>query len=206
MRWQLKVMIAVLMGFGALELATNTGLTQIGGGGFGGGFGGFGGGKATSDPFTLLRNNSVKKEIKFTDEQLAKLDAAMWKAVAEILDGDQLKRLKQIDLQQRDYRAFTDPSVQTSLKMSDKQKDEIKTILSDAEKELADLTKDLKAGGGGGDFKGMFEKMQSIGKETKERCTGVLTADQKRLWGELVGEEFKMEKGGGFGKKKKDTN
>ncbi len=195
MRWYFKVMIAVLLAFGVLELA---GMAQQPGGGFGG-FGGFGKG-GQSDPIALLRNQQIKKELKITDEQSAKINEVLWKALGEVLDTDQLKRLKQIDLQQRDFRAFTDPAVQKELKMSEKQKDDVKTIIADAEKELADLTKDLK--GGGGDFKGIFEKMQNINKDLKERVTGVLTAEQKRTWNEMIGEEFKFDFGKGKGKGK----
>jgi hypothetical protein len=65
----------------------------------GGGFGGFGGGQ--QDITTLLRNASVKKEIKLTDEQLEKVPAAVLKALGDVLTPEQLTRLKQIDLQQR---------------------------------------------------------------------------------------------------------
>ena len=56
--------------------------------------------------------------------------------LAKVLTPDQLKRLMEIDLQQRDYEAFGDVSVQARLKLNKDQKDSIKTILGDSEKEL----------------------------------------------------------------------
>ena len=68
-------------------------------------------------------------------------------------------------------------------------------------------------GGGKGKGKGggAFDKIQEIQKATMEKITGVLTASQKTQWNEMIGEEFKMQQFGGFGKgkggkkKKNDT-
>jgi hypothetical protein len=182
MRWYFKVMLAVLLGLVALDVAAGQQFLQIGGG-----FGGMG--KGGPDPLALLRNNSVKKELRLTDAQAEKVNEAVWKALGEVLDADQLKRLKQIDLQQRDYRAFGDPMVQAALKLDAEQKANIQIILDDSDKEVAEQLKELK----GGNFQGVREKILSIRKETKERCQGVLKAAQKRAWQEMIGDEFKIE-------------
>src|SRR4051812_35867085 len=71
------------------------------GGGFGGfGFGGFGGGGAQS-ALTLIQNEQVKKELDITEEQLEKVPDAVHKALADVLNEKQLKRLRQIELQIR---------------------------------------------------------------------------------------------------------
>jgi hypothetical protein len=181
MRWYFKVMVAVLLGWGALEVGQSR--AQIGGGGFGRM------GKGDSNPLSLLQNQSVKKELRLTDEQAAKVSDAVWKALAEVLDPDQLRRLKQIDLQQRDYQAFGDIRVQEALKLNAEQKDSIKTILADADREMADARKEIT----GGNFQAAMEKMTSIGRETKDRCQSVLNKNQRRLWNEMLGDEFKME-------------
>jgi len=208
MRWRFKLMIAVLLGLVGLQLA----LGQLP---FP--FGGLGGPRSKdgrADPLTLLRNASVKKELRLSDDQAAKVDDVVWEALGKVLDPDQLKRLKQIDMQQRDYLAFGDPSLQTTLKLTSDQKDSIKTILTDADKELASLMEGLKGAFGGGFAKGGIqgiqgipEKAAAIRKETRERCAEVLTGDQRRMWEELVGEEFKIDLPkldlGDFFKKKK---
>jgi hypothetical protein len=180
--------------------------------GFGGGGGFFGGGKGgAADPAALLRRGDVKKELKLTDEQLAKVPDAVWKALGEVLDPNQTKRLKQIVLQIQGVNAFTDAKVQSALKLNDDQKEGIKTALEKQQEETKELFAELK--GGGGNFQEFGEKMAAIRKGTMEKINGLLTANQKRQWTEMIGEEFKMEAGGfgkggfkGFGKKKKKND
>src|SRR5262249_28377356 len=151
---------------------------------------------------------SVKKELDVSDEQMGKLPDAVLKALSGILNEKQLKRLKQIELQQRGASAMQEANVVDALKLTEEQQGDIKTILADSKKEMAELLK----GGGGGDFKGAQEKMENFRKETAEKVQGVLSADQKKAWKEMVGEPFKMERPafggfGGFGNKKnKKTN
>jgi hypothetical protein len=185
MRWYFKAMVLAALGFVAVELSTAQQPAQPGGSG-----------KGSSNPATLIQNESVKKELKLTDEQLAKVPAAIMKALAEVLDADQMKRLKQIELQVKGSRAFAEPAVQTSLKMSSEQKDNIQSILADADKEYAELSKEAQKEFKSGNIQAlqaMREKMTAITKETKVRCTSVLSADQKRIWQELIGDDFKLE-------------
>jgi hypothetical protein len=186
------------------------GLAGIASGQFGGGFGGFGGaGGGRIDPLTLLNNPSVKKELDITDEQTQALPDAVMKALSGILSDKQLKRFKQIELQQRGMNAFADAKVQESLKLTEAQKDNVKTILEDSRKELAELAPKKGGGGGGGGFgKGNQEKRDSITKDTLEKITSVLSLDQKNTWKSMTGDSFKIEfggfgGGGGFGNFKK---
>ena len=188
--------------YGKLAIALCTGVAAVGlvvGQQPGGGFQ-RGGGAGATDPAALLRSEGVRKELKLTDEQLAKVPDAVLKALAEVLNPDQMKRLKEITLQVRGYKALTDAKVQTALKMTDEQKDSVKTIVADSDKEM----KELFSGGGG---KGNFEKVLTLRKEAQEKAMGVLNADQKKSWKEMTGEEFKMEtpgfRGGKKGKKNK---
>jgi hypothetical protein len=132
-----------------------------------------------------------------------------------VLTPDQTKRLRQIVLQQRGATAFTDPKVQAALKLNDDQKDAIKVAIETQTKEMKELFGGGFGGGKGkgkgkGGFGGNFDKIQEIQKATMEKITGVLTASQKTQWNEMIGEEFKMQQFGGFGKgkgkkKKNDT-
>src|SRR5262249_44655644 len=177
-----------LLTVGVAALSVSIAVGQFPGGGFGG-FGGQGG----ADPVALLRNPSVKKELKVSEEQMKKLPDALWKALGEILDADQAKRLRQIQLQQRGVQAFQDPKVQADLKLTDEQKESIKSAIEKSNEEI----KELFAGGFDAEN---FQKMQTIRKETLEKVTGMLKTEQKRAWSDMVGEEFKMEFGFGKGK------
>jgi hypothetical protein len=152
------------------------------------------------NPQALLRNASVKKELRLTEDQTNKVDDAVWDGLSKVLDPEQLKRLKQIDLQQRDYMAFADPSLQKTLKLTNDQKESIKIILADADKELAGILDGVKGALTGGFAKGGLqaltsipEKAASIRKDTRERCTDVLNLEQKRMWMEMVGEDFRLD-------------
>jgi Spy/CpxP family protein refolding chaperone len=123
------------------------------------------------------------------------------KALADVLSADQVKRLKQIMLQVRGAQAFADPEVQKELKLTDDQKDKIKTIGDDARQEGQSIRE-----AAAGDFQEMQKKMAALNKETMEKVSGVLTDDQKKAWKDLTGDafEFKPDPGqfGGRGKKK----
>jgi hypothetical protein len=176
----------------------------------GGGFGGFAPAPGTA-PLNLLNRAEVKKELELTDEQLAKLPDEVLVAISKVLNEKQLKRFKQIDLQQRGNRAFADATIQTALKISDEQKKNIASILEDATK---DINEAKGKGGFGGFGKGGNEKVEKINAETKDKILTVLTKTQRKEWREMVGDELKLTTGfgagggfGGFGKKdaKKDA-
>jgi hypothetical protein len=191
----------IMLGCSAMSLFAFALLSEAQGGGKGGFGFGFGFGQKV-DPYQLLFRNDVKKELELSEAQTEKLPGAVMKAVAEVLNDKQMKRLRQLELQKKDTQAFRDTSVRTQLKFTDSQVKNIDQILEDSRKEIADLFAD-KAGG-----KGAFEKVQGINKETKEKVMGVLTADQKKAWKQMLGEEFKFEqpKGFGFGKKGQTGN
>jgi hypothetical protein len=203
-RWH-WVVGAFLVALGLVGLAD---AQQRFGGGFGGGMGG-----GRVDPLQLVNNPSVKKELDLTDEQVEKIPEAVRKALADVLNDKQSKRLNEIVLQQKGTAIYSDPAVCEKLKLTDEQQGNIKTILADSQKELKEAFQGAK-----GDFKGAQEKAQSVRKETEEKIQDVLTSDQKRAVKQMLGEPFKLERTGfgGFGggdgtgkkrfQKKTDTN
>jgi Spy/CpxP family protein refolding chaperone len=150
------------------------------------GGGGFGQGQ---NPLSLIQNEQVQKELNLTEEQIKKLPDAVQKAIAEVLDAKQAKRLKQIQLQQRGSQALTDAAVAKELKISESQKEKINTILADSRKEMQELFQ-------GGAGRGNLEKLTTLRKETREKVLNVLSDEQKKAYQEMTGEEFKMQFGG----------
>jgi hypothetical protein len=193
----------VTCGAVALLMCVMVSEAQVGGGkGKGGGRAARAGIGGVDDPVALLRRADVKKELEVTDEQMEKLPGAVMKAVGEVLNTKQLARFKQLDLQKRGTGAFKDALVRKDLKITESQVKNIDEILADAGKEAKEIFKDAQDTK---NLKGLQEKMTGLNKETKEKVFSVLTADQKKAYKELVGEEFKFEKGGkGFGKKGAD--
>src|SRR5262249_18156689 len=132
---------------------------------------------------------------------VAKIPDVVMDALAKALKPEQLKRLKQLQLQRRGNQAFTDEKVQKTLKFTGEQKEQVDTILKDSAKQMRELFP--RRGGGGGD-RGNFEearkKMAELNKETTKKIQDVLTADQKKQWKAMVGSAFKFEErrfGGG---------
>lgn len=169
-----------------------------------GGRGGFGGGT-----LFLLTQKSVQEELKLSDEQITKVKElqekqrgsfqglrdlsqeerqkkmqesaqAQQKALAEVLKPGQLKRVKQISLQQQGARALMNPEVAKELKITDDQKEKIRDIQTKSREELRDLGRD----------EGAREKRQELTKKTNEKVLGVLTADQKAKLKEMQGTPF----------------
>jgi hypothetical protein len=143
------------------------------------------------------------------DEARRKLEAVSqavnegsMKALADVLSAEQLKRLKQILLQQRGAQAFNDAEIQKELKLSDDQKDKIKTINDDVGQELRSIFQ------GRDDLEGKQKKADALLKETVERVCSVLTDEQRKVWKALVGEPFEFKPdpeplGSGPGKKRR---
>ena len=118
------------------------------------------------------------------------------KGLPDVLNPDQVKRFKQITVQTQGVRAFSDETVQKELKLTDDQKDKIKTISDDLGQESRSIFQS------GGDFQENFKKVQGLQKEASEKITAVLTDDQKKTWKEMVGEPFDYKPEPFQGKKK----
>jgi hypothetical protein len=110
------------------------------------------------------------------------------KALGDVLKPEQVTRLKQIELQQAGDRAFTRTDVQTALKLTDDQKDQIKTITDDAAKQRSEIFQ-------AGNAQGSRDKLTSLRKETSDKIQAVLTDDQKKTWKDLTGEPFQIVRG-----------
>jgi len=142
------------------------------------------------------------------DEKAAarkKTSEAEEKTVKETVSEKQYKRLKQISHQLQGIAMFQDESVQKALKLTDDQKDKLKEINKDLDKEVAELFPR-----GSKPAADAFTKMQSLRKDALTSATKLLDDTQKKEIKELTGEplELKMEDfparggkpGGGGGK------
>jgi len=169
--------------------------------GFGGGFGG--------GTVYLLTQKSVQDELKLSEEQVKQVKELQEKqradrpnfqggdreeiqkkmaerrkaeneAVAKILKPEQLKRVKQIGLQQQGARALNNEEVAKALKITDEQKGKIREIQMKAFEEMRDVGRGEEA----------RTKIQELMKKTNEKVMGVLTAEQKTKLKEMQGKPF----------------
>ena len=105
--------------------------------------------------------------------------------VAALLSPDQLKRLRQIALQQQFVRAFDDPRVIDGLQLTPGQREQIRAIQD--ESSLAILS------GWPNDLKGSRKLMEQTWRTNIGRIVELLTPEQVAAWKELIGEPFEGE-------------
>ena len=159
-----------------------------------------------ADDFTKLRDLPREEQAPKRTELTRAVNEETLKAVGEVLKPEQLTRLKQIELQRAGFMAYTRPEVQTALKLNDEQKEKVKTVTDEANKQMRELfgmapgaggTRPPRGQGGAGRGQGRrggpnAEKMTALRKETTEKIVAVLTDDQKKTWKELTGEPFEL--------------
>jgi Spy/CpxP family protein refolding chaperone len=177
------------------------GMMQRGGGGIG----------------ALLGNPSVQEELKLDDKQKEKIREFVSKQqearrglrdlseeergekmremtkqaeafAKETLTAEQNKRMKQIVLQQAGIGAFMMEDVQKELKLTDEQKEKIKTLTEDLRRDQGELFQ----GGGGGNPQENMQKFQALRKEYMAKAAGALTDAQKKQWSEMTGKAFEL--------------
>lgn len=166
--------------------------------------------------FFLLTQKSVQEELRLTDEQIKKITGWQEKArndrseskglkgeqlrkklaerikaenefINNLLKQEQLKRLKQISLQQH-LRALafllSRTDIAQSLELTGEQREKIAEIRKESTKRILGVGR-LDAEG--------RKKIQEISKETKGKALAVLTTEQKRKLLEMMGTPFKGE-------------
>jgi hypothetical protein len=117
-------------------------------------------------------------------EMVQKISDKAHKALNDVLKPEQIKRLKQIELQQR---GLGDTNSQKALKVTDEQKEKLKKIGEETAEKRREIAKESK-----GDFKAMQEKMSTLRKDEREKQSAVLTDEQKKQWKEMTGEPFEV--------------
>ena len=146
----------------------------------------------------------------------AEISKAAYKELGEVLKPDQVKRLKQIEVQVAGLRAFSQPAVKEALKVTDEQQTKIQDALQVSMRDGRDLNEEYGVQGFAGrpadaeKGKEFDKKRAAITKEAMAKVMSAMTDDQKKTWTTLVGEPIDTAKvqaesaGGGFRGKKKD--
>jgi hypothetical protein len=122
-----------------------------------------------------------------------------YQALADILSSDQMDRYKQLDLQKHGLVAFSFPDVQKTLKLSQEQKDRIKTIEDAFQRECQDRFKKMAERRLGslraivtGSWFAEVARQQALSRELRDKvATEQLDDEQKAIWRALTGEPFK---------------
>jgi len=119
-------------------------------------------------------------------QELAKpVNEEAMKSAAAFLKPEQVKRLTEIELQQRGARALTDAAIAKKLGITEDQTAKVRTILADQMSEMQEIRQ-----AAGNDFQSMMPKIQALTAETNKKVMALLTDDQKKTWKEMTGEPF----------------
>jgi hypothetical protein len=105
---------------------------------------------------------------------------------SKVLKPDQVKRLKQIKVQQDGLDAFSQEAIITTLKLTKPQQEKIKKIDREANQKALNTPQV----GTGGNYPRTLGNMQTGQKALLDRAVEVLTPEQKRTWQDLVGAPF----------------
>jgi Spy/CpxP family protein refolding chaperone len=108
--------------------------------------------------------------------------------VVDTLTPTQQKRFKQIQVQVGGMRALQSPELAKALNLTDKQKEEIKGVIEDSQKDAAEIFKDAQ--GDREKMQAAMQKVQKLNQEANTKALKVLNAEQQTTYKELAGDKF----------------
>lgn len=137
--------------------------------------------------FQALQSMSAEDRQKLGE----KMQAVQTKAVGDILNTDQLKRFKQLEIQQAGIRAFSRKDVKDALKLTTDQTAKITEIEQAAQTAQRDAMQGIDPRSAPAeDMAKVRTKMAEIQKAHFAKAVAVLTPDQQKQWKTLTGDPF----------------
>jgi len=109
------------------------------------------------------------------------------KAVGDFFKPEQISRLHQISYQVRGAMAFSDPEVAKKLSLTDTQKTDIQTIVTDSNAEMREIFTSNQD-----DREAAMKKVAELRKETLAKVTAKLNDEQQKTWKEMLGSPFEI--------------
>lgn len=114
------------------------------------------------------------------------------KGLGEVVKPDQMKRLKQLQLQSSIKNAglmmaLANPEVSKALNFNEEQQEQLKGFRED----MQNTMREMFQGGGGGDRAEMQKKMTEYRTSMDKKIAKMLTEEQNKKLKELQGDEFK---------------
>jgi hypothetical protein len=109
------------------------------------------------------------------------------KAIGEFLKPEQIARLHQISHQVRGATAFSDPEVAKKLSLTDAQKTDIQTIVTDSSAEAREIFQSLND-----DREAGMKKLAELNKATLKKVIDKLNDEQQKTWKEMIGSPFEI--------------
>jgi hypothetical protein len=146
-----------------------------------------------------LDDAETRAEISSLSEQMLAQDG---EALAKILSADQMKRLKQLLLQQQGAAGATSKEVAEAIGLSEDERVALKSKIDELNAESMEKMREIFQNGGDRDE---FQKaMADSRKRVEEIVLEVLTDDQEKKFVELKGVEFKFPEPDVGGQRRRD--
>lgn len=139
------------------------------------------------DELTKLQSLDEKDRAVKARELRKKMSDETNKELAQVLKPDQLKRLKQINLQVLGVQAFRNTSVRKALKITD---DQNKKLTDEADKSVKEIRQLLEKKAG--NFNEASEQITQIRNESMSKALALLKDDQKKAWHTLTGKPLEI--------------
>ncbi len=127
---------------------------------------------------------SLKLSANERSDKFKELAASQDKYLTVILKPDQIKRLKQIALQQHGVHAFAETEIATALGLSPDQKIQIRPLLVEASLRQKEINTQVM------NPQEAEHKARKITTDTEATILALLTPDQKTTWKEIAGAPF----------------
>lgn len=156
------------------------------------------------DQFRAKYEETKSQRDKLTADAEAKIDG--------VLAIDQKERLDEIVVRIAGANGLQQDKLAEKLGLAADQRAKIKAVFEEQTKKREadrEAARNNNTGGGRPDFAALRERMETERKETTEKVTAILTADQKAAWEKMKGEAFelKFERGpGGQGGRNRRPN
>jgi predicted metalloprotease len=111
------------------------------------------------------------------------------KHVNEVLEPGQLKRLRQVTLQQEGSFALGQDEVRKDLKITQEQMMKFMAVVQELQKQVEPLVKQAQSGG---NPEGIRPKIEQLRKDHAQKLEAILNDAQKKQWKELLGPPFEL--------------
>ncbi len=126
-------------------------------------------------------------------EKMQEMTKTTEKELAGIISADQVKRLKQLQLQASEktaglMAALGNPEVADKLGFNAEQKEQLQGFRDDMQKSMREIFQDAQ-----GDREGAQKKMADYRASMDKKVAKLLSDDQKAKWKEMLGEPYKGE-------------
>jgi hypothetical protein len=126
-----------------------------------------------------------KKHMEFAQKANAKLDTLL----KDSLKDDQIKRLRQIELQMEGLFAIGKPEISKELKITDEQRKQFMEVVQSLQQKVEPIVKQMQEGG---DPNELRPKMMKVRMEHDRQIDAFLTEAQKAQWKEMTGKPFSL--------------